>query len=355
MNKTLIVVLAALVLAGCGKAPDPRAAESQATPVPAPVATKELRVFCRPGHIPQTVIDQFTKETGVNVSVENYASKEEMLAKLLHGDRYDIILPGEDVTSAMIQDGLLHPIDHSKIPNLKNIGAKFLNMGFDPGNKFSIPFLADPVGIVINTEKIQDDIKGFADVFTEKNSRNIVVLDDAREIVTWGFLAQGIPINQVSDENLEKVKPLLSRWLPRVKTSDSPKTALLNGEAAIGIVRGGEAAALLNADKKFKWVIPAEGTHLALESLVIPKAADNVANAETFLNFVLRPDISKQISDALPSLNPNLGARKLLSPAQFANPASYPDDKNVVRMQIFEDIDGQSSKIDEIVTHLKDQ
>jgi spermidine/putrescine transport system substrate-binding protein len=88
---------------------------------------------------------------------------------------------------------------------------------------------------------------------------------------------------------------------------------------------------------------------------VIPKAADNVANAETFLNFVLRPDISKQISDALPSLNPNLGARKLLSPAQFANPASYPDDKNVVRMQIFEDIDGQSSKIDEIVTHLKDQ
>ena len=355
MKTTLIVVLAALVLAGCGKAPEPRAAKSQATPVPAPVETKDLRVFCLPGHIPQTVLDQFTKETGINVSVENYASKEEMLARLLHGDRYDIILPDEDVTSALIQDGMLHPIDHAKIPNLKNIGPKFLNMGFDPGNKFSIPFLADPVGIVINTEKIQDDIKGFADVFTEKNSRNIVVLDDAREMVTWGFLAQGTPINQVTDENLERVKPLLAKWLPRVKVSDRPDAALLSGDAAVGIVRGGEAAALLGADKKFKWVIPAEGTHLALESLAIPKAADNMANAETFLNFVLRPDISKQISEAIPALNPNLAARKLLSPAQLANPASYPADKDVAKMQIFEDIGGQSSKIDEIVTHLKDQ
>lgn len=363
MKITLISAVAVCVLAGCGKAPAPQAAESQAVPPQAPspvpsqspasIETKELLIFCGAGRIPQTVIDQFAKETGIAVSVENYASKAEMLAQLLHGGRYDIIQPGEDALSALIQDGMLYPIAPARIPNLKNIGPKFRDMGYDPGNKFSVPYLADPVGIVINTGKIPDDIKGFADVFAQGSSRNIVVLDEAREIVAWGFLSLGIPINQVADENLGKVRPLLARWLPRAKFSDSPTKELLAGDAAIGILRGSEAAALLNADPKFRWVIPAEGAHLAVDSLAIPKASANAANAEKFLNFVLRPDISKQISDALPAFNPNLAARDLLTPAQRANPASYPSDKELAKMQIFEDIGGQTSKIDEIVAQLK--
>ncbi len=361
----LMAALAALALAGCGKPPStPVTTEqkAQAAPAPAaeqkPAASDKLSIFCWSEYIPQSVIDQFTKETGIKVSVENYASNEEMLAKLMAGGgSYDIIQPSEYVVGALVKENLLRPIDHAMIPNLKNIAPQFLNMPFDPGNKFSVPFMAGTVGIVVNTDLVKDDIKGFVDVFQDKYKQNIVVLDDAREIVTWGFFTQGVPINQVTDENLEKVKPLVSKWLPLVKVydSDSPKTALLNGDVAIGVVWGGEGAILLNEDKKFKWVLPSEGTHLFIDSLAIPKNSKNAANAEVFMNFILRPDVSKQISDAFPYLNPNLAARGLLTAGQRANPASFPSDADIAKMQTFEDIGQQASKIDEIVTSLKVQ
>ena len=199
-------------------------------------------------------------------------------------------------------------------------------MSFDPGNKFSIPYMAGTVGIVVNTELVEDEIKSFNDVFQDKFKKNIVVLDDAREIVGWGFDTLGIPINEVSEENLNKVRPLLEKWLPLVKVfdSDSPKTSLLNGDVALVVVWVGEGAILLNENKKFKWVMPAEGAHLFVDNLAIPKAAAHPTNAQLFMNFVLRPDMSAKISEAFPYLNPNAAARELLTPEQRSNPASYP-------------------------------
>jgi spermidine/putrescine transport system substrate-binding protein len=359
-TKTILAALAALAVAGCGKAPEPSPAETNAqggAPTPAANAGS-LNIYCWSEYIPQSVIDEFAKRTGIKVSVENYASNEEMLAKLgAGGGSYDIIQPSEYVVEALVRENLLHAIDHAKIPNLKNISPQFLNMQFDPGNKFSVPFMAGTVGIVVNTELVTGDIKGFADVFKPENNQKIVVLDDAREIVSWALLSQGIPVNDVSDENLEKAKGVLANWLPLVKIydSDSPKTALLNGDVAIGVVWGGEGAILLNEDKKFKWTVPAEGTHLFIDSLAIPKDSKNVANAEAFMNFILEPEISKQISDAFPYTNPNLAARKLLTPEQLANPASFPTDEEIAKMETFQDVGEQASKIDELVTSLKVQ
>lgn len=357
----LIAALAAFALAGCGKSPEAKPAE-QPKPAAAeakPTAEeKTLSVFCWSEYIPPSVIEQFSKETGIKVSVENFASNEEMLAKLMAGGgRYDVIQPSEYVMGALVKEGLLQPIDHAKIPNLKNVAPKFLNMKFDPENKFSVPYMAGTVGIIVNTDLIKDEIKGFADVFQEKYKQKIVVLDDAREMVTWAMITQNIPINEVTDENLEKVKPIVAKWIPLVKVydSDSPKTALLNGDVAVGVVWGGEGAILLNEDKKFKWILPSEGTHLFVDNLAMPKGAKNVENAEKFMNFILRPDISKQISDAFPYLNTNLPARELLTPAQRANPASFPPDEAIAKMQSFEDIGTQASKIDEMVTSLKAQ
>jgi spermidine/putrescine-binding protein len=367
----MLAVLAALALIGCGKAPEPTpasqptAASPTTTPAPQQAAAeplgdpeKRLNLFCWSEYVPQEIIDTFTKETGIKVSTETYASNEEMLAKLLAGGgTYDLIQPSEYVIEGLIKENLLTPIDHAAIPNIKNIAPEFTNMSFDPGNKFSIPYMAGTVGIVVNTELVQDDIKGYNDVFQSKFSKNIVVLDDAREIVGWGFDTLGIPINDVTDENIEKVKPILAKWLPLVKVfdSDSPKTSLLNGDVALGIVWGGEGAILLNENRKFKWVVPAEGAHLFVDSLAIPKTATHVKNAQLFMNFVLRPDISAKISDAFPYLNPNAAARELLTPAQRGNPASYPTADELARMQTFKDIGEQATKIDELVTSQKAQ
>jgi spermidine/putrescine transport system substrate-binding protein len=320
--------------------------------------TKNLNIYCWSEYIPQPIIDQFSKETGVKVTVENYASNEEMLSKLAAGGgEYDIIQPSEYVIEALVKEKVLHPLERSKIPNLKNIDPQFLNQAFDPGNKFSVPFMAGTVGIVVNTDLVKDDIRSYADVFKPANKGKIVVLDDAREIVTWALLANGLNINQITDKSLNKIKPTLEHWLPLVKVydSDSPKTALLNGDVALGVVWGGEGAILLNKNKKFRWVIPSEGTHLFIDSLAIPKTAKNVQNAEAFMNFILRPEISKQISDEFPYLNPNIAARELMSKQQLENPASFPAAEDLKKMTLFKDIGTKGSDVEELVTTLKAQ
>lgn len=361
----LVAALAATALAGCGKAPEPPTtqAEPSASPgqqsaAPENTEDKKLSLFCWSEYVPQSVIDQFTAETGIKVSVENYASNEEMLAKLLAGGgSYDLIQPSEYVIEGLIKEDLLHPIDHAAIPNMKNLAPEFTDMAFDPGNKYTIPYMAGTVGIVVNTELVQDKITGYNDVFQEKYNKNIVVLDDAREIVSWALDTIDIPINEVSDENLEKIKPILSKWLPLVKVydSDSPKTALLNGDVAIGVIWGGEGAKLLEADKKFQWIAPVEGSHLFVDSLAIPKTAKHVKNAEAFMNFILRPDVSAKISDEFPYLNPNAAARALLTEEQRNNPASFPSAEDLAKMQTFRDIGEQATQVDELVTSLKAQ
>ena len=373
-RRVVLPFFAMLAFFGCEKTPAPPGATPPASPSPAAAspaspaasrsgestsdAEKALHIFCWSEYIPQQIVDAFSADTGIKVSMETYSSNEEMLAKLFAGGgNYDIIQPSEYVIEGLIKESLLTPIDHASIPNMKNLAPEFTNMSFDPGNKYSVPYMAGSVGIIVNTEVVQDDIKSYNDVFQEKFAKNIVVLDDAREIVSWGLESLGIPVNEVSDENLAKVKPLLEKWLPLVKVfdSDSPKTALLNGDVALGVVWAGEGAILLNEDEKFKWIVPAEGGHLFVDSLAIPKTAKHVKNAELFINYVLRPDVSAKISEAFPYLNPNLAARELLTPAQRNNPASFPTADQLANMQTFKDIGEQATKIDELVTSLKAQ
>ena len=149
------------------------------------------------------------------------------------------------------------------------------------------------------------------------------------------------------------MKPILEKWLPLVKVydSDSPKTALLNGDVDIGIVWSGEAALLYNEDPKFKYVLPSEGAHQFIDSLAIPANAPNPDASLAFMNYILRPEVSKLISADFPYTNPNLEARKLLSPEELKNPASYPPGSP--KLDTFADIGESSVQVDKLVTDLK--
>jgi len=316
-----------------------------------------LNLFCWSEYVPQSVIDAFTKESGVTVNVENYDSNEKMLAKLLAGGaKYDLIQPSEYVVESLIKQGRLAELEHASIPNLKNLDPKFANMAHDPGNKFSVPWMAGSVGIVVNTEKIKDDITGYADVFSGRYKRRIVVLDDNREIVSWALSTLGIPINDIDKDTLAKAKPVVKSWLAQVKAfdSDSPKTKFLKGDVDIGIVWSGEAATLWQETKgsgKFKFVLPREGAHMFVDSLCIPKGAPHKEAAEKFINFILRPEISALISKDFPYTNPNQAARELLTKEQLGNPASYPPGEP--KLEVFKDIGKTARDIDKAMTDLR--
>lgn len=315
---------------------------------------KELNLFAWSEYVPQSVIDGFTKETGIQVNYETYASNEEMLAKLVSGaQKYDLVQPSEYTVEALVKEKALLPLDPARIPNLGNIAPEYRNLAHDPGLKYSVPWMVGSVGIVVNTKKVTEPVKGYADVFQKKHEGRIVVLDDPREIVSWALATKGRGPNDVTPETLAEVKPVLEAWLPLVKVydSDSPKTALLNGDVDLGVVWSGEGALLYNEDKKFQYVLPSEGAHEFIDSLAIPKDATNPVGAMMFMNYILRPEVSKLISADFPYTNPNLEARKLLTPEELANPASYP--KGDMKLVLFADIGEKATAIDKLVTDLK--
>jgi len=334
------LVLAALALAAAaGRAP----------------AAEELNLFAWSEYVPQEVLDGFTKETGIRVNYETYASNEEMLAKLMSGAAsYDLIQPSEYTVEALRTEDRLLKLDHAKLPNLKNIGPEYRGLPHDPGLDYSVPYMQGTVGIVVNTEKVKEPIAGYADVFQPKHKNRIVVLDDPLEIVTWAMATRGLGPDEVTRENLAKVRPVLEQWLPLVKVydSDSPKTALLNGDVDLGVVWSGEAAILINEDaKRFRYVLPKEGTHRFIDNLAVPKGAKHVEAAHRFVDYVLRPEVSVKISKEFPYTNPNLEARKLLSPQERANPASYPPGEP--KLQTFRDIGPVAVEVDKLVTDVK--
>jgi spermidine/putrescine transport system substrate-binding protein len=320
-------------------------------------AAGQLNIFCWSEYVPASVVESFQKETGIRVSVENYASNEEMLAKLLAGGgSYDLVQPSEYTVEALIKAGLLLPLDRAAISNFHNLDPAFLNQPFDPQNRFSIPWMAGTVGIVINTDRVHAPVEGFADVFSGKYNGRIAVVDDNRELVSWALAYLHLPANDITTATLVRVSPVLALWLPQIKVydSDSPKTALLSGDVDLGVVWSGEGAILYRDDPhKYKWVLPREGSHRFIDSLAMPKTCTHKAEAQRFINYILRPEISKLISDAFPYTNPNLEARKLLSQAQLDNPASYPPASTLGGLETFRDIGAMSSEVDELVAELK--
>lgn len=318
-------------------------------------AQQQLNLFAWSEYVPQTILDAFTKETGIKVNYEAYASNEEMLAKLLAGAaKYDLIQPSEYTIEALIKAGKLAELDHTKLPNLKNLDPQFTKLDHDPDLKYSVPWMSGTVGIAYNKQKIKESIKGFKDVFSGKYAGRIVVLDDGREILSWILATQGKDINTINPQVIAEARPVMENWLKQVKLfdSDSPKDALLNGDVDVGIVWSGEGAILLNEKPDtFAWVLPEEGTHRFIDSLAIPIDAQNKDAAHKFIDFILRPEISKMISDDFPYTNPNLEARKLLDEQARSNPASYPPDQ--AKLGIFRDVGEAAPLIDELYTSIK--
>jgi spermidine/putrescine transport system permease protein len=319
----------------------------------APAGAAGLNLFGWSEYVPQTVIEAFTKETGVKVNFETYASNEELIAKLIAGGgRYDLVQPSDYAAEVMIRQKLLATLDSTKLANRRNLLPDFRGRPHDPEDRFTVPYMSGTVGIVINTDKVKTPVRGYRDVFEARFANRIVVLNDNREIVSWALYSLGLPVNKIDAASLAQARPVIGEWVKRVKVfdSDSPKTPLLNGDVDLGIVWSGEAALLWKQDRKFQYVIPAEGAHQFIDVLAIPANAKNKDSAHRFIDFILRPEISKLISAAFPYTNPNAEARKLLTAEELANPASYPKSG---KLETFRDIGKVAADIDRLVTDLK--
>lgn len=308
---------------------------------------KELNVFNWSEYLPETVIQKFEQKYGVKVNYSTYSSNEEMLAKLAAGGGiYDIAVASDYIIQPMIQQQMIEPIDLGNIPNFKNLMEDFINKDYDPGNKYTVPYMGNTQSLGINPDNIKTEITSYEDLWKPELKGQIVVLDDQRFVLGMVLKTLGYSANDTDPAHLEQAKQKMLKLMPNIKAfdSDSPKTLMINGEVNIMLSWGPEVALAQREKPQVKTILPKEGLMIAIDNFVIPKGAKHKKTAEAFINFILEPEVIAEISQSFPYINPNKEGRKLLDEATLENIAIYPPPEEMKRVESLKDI-GDSVKL----------
>ena len=291
---------------------------------------RTLNVLNWSSYIPNEVISDFTKESGIKVNYSTYSSNEELLAKLSSSKEgtYDLIFPSDYMLEVMIRRDMLDTMDTSKLKNFDNLNENYLGLEYDENNEYSIPFIAASTIISYNREVIKDNIISYNDLLNPKYKNEIVLIDDQRIIIGMALLANEFDMNSVDEEELEIAK----EWLKSLKKNlkaydrDSPKNFLITKEASIAVLWNAEGALANMQNSNIKNIFPLEGFALSIDNFAIPKGAKNEDEIYEFIDYILRPEVMAKIVSSYPYKNLNKEADLLLDENYLNNnAANIPD------------------------------
>lgn len=320
-----LVMAVSLILTACGGGNQPAATEDAggdakvtssgfACPEPSPrvdVTSTELNVFVWTEYFPQDMLDCFELVYGVKLNRDEYSSNEEMYAKVsAGGTAYDLVQPTDYIVPLMIRQGLLQEIDQAQLPNLKNIDSGWLNKSFDPGNKYSVPYLAGTDSIVVNTDAVENVPTSWADLWKPEYAGKMVFIDDSRAVIGITLLTLGYDVNTTDPAQLDEAKAKLAELVPNIKVfdSDSPKTALIAGDVDLGMVWTGEAFTANQENPAIQYIYPTEGPILWQDNFVMLKNAAHADAAYAWLNYMMQGDVFWLTIRDFQYTNPNKAA-----------------------------------------------
>lgn len=317
----------------------------------------KVNVYIWSDYLPQDVIEEFERETGVKVNLDTYDSNEALLEKLQTGvSRYDVVVPSDYMVQILIHQNLLREIDKSKIPNLKNVNSRFLNLEYDPENRFSIPFFWGTTGLAYRKDKLGKLPETWKILFDEKYKGKILMLDDMRECFAVALKLLGYSINETDTSILLKAKELLMAQKKLVKQYNSSgfDQAILSGDVWIAHGWSGQLVKISEYDSNIVYVLPEEGGTLWIDNLAIPKSAENIENAHLFINFLLKPEISARVSEFSGYATVNDSAKKFINP-KYLTKQRYPDEGMLKNFELMKDLGPVTRILDRFWTEIKSQ
>lgn len=280
-------------------------------------------------YIPQDVLDDFTAETGIKVVYSTFESNEAMYTKvkLLRGKSYDVIVPSGYFVDLLRRDKLLQEIDHAKLPNLANLDPAVLNQEYDPGNKFSIPYMWGALGLAYNTKFIpKGSLTRWDQMLKPEYKGKIILTDDLRDAFGLALRVGGHSINTRDSAQIKDAYDFLVKLKASVRVFDvtAIKQTLISEEVWIGPIWNGDYLIAEEENEALAFVFPEEGAVLWADSFTIPTGAENVDNAYAFINYMLRPEVAARCIEEYKYSSPNLKAIELLPPELKNNPILVP-------------------------------
>jgi spermidine/putrescine transport system substrate-binding protein len=299
-----------------------------------------LNVYNWGDYIDESVLEEFTKEYGIEINYETYATNEDMYIKIKSGGtNYDVAFPSDYMIEKMIKEDMLLKLDMKNIPNFKNIDERFKNLDFDPDNQYSVPYMWGTVGILYNKKMVKEEVDSWDILWDEKYKKQILMLNSQRDSIGVALKKLGYSLNTRSVEELEKAKEELikQKRLVLAYVGDEVKDMMLAEEAALAVVWSGDAVALMEKNENLAYAIPKEGSNLWFDNMVIPKTSKHKKEAELFINFMTRPDIALKNTLYIGYSTTNKETFNMLNKELKENKVAYPDNEALKNCEVFLD------------------
>ena len=323
-------------------------ASAEPTPVPEPEA--ELFVYNWTDYIGEDTIPSFEEKYGVKVTYDFFSNTDEAYAKLgSDGGGYDISFPISVDVPAFIEKGALLELDKSLIPNIVNLGAEWADPGYDPGNRYSVPYMWWTTGVAYDTSRIDETLTSSKALWDPRWSQHISMLDDFQEVFALALIQLGFSANTTDTGEMDQALALLQEQKPlvRVYSTDTVGT-MSSGDVWIGHIWGADLYQISQENENVVYFVPEEGGIRGSDVIGVFSGAKHPIAAQLFINHLLDAEVSAANTNYIGYMGPNAAAREFIDPAILADPAVNPDEAIIAKLQELLDL-GQDVR-DEYLT-----
>lgn len=290
----------------------------------------EVYVYNWGEYIDQSLITQFEKETGIKVIYNTFETNEGLYAKL-QTESYDVIIPSDYMIARMIDEDMLQPLDYSKIPNMELVDSAYTHLEFDPDQAYSVPYTWGVVGVIYNTEKVDEaDIGSWDLLWNEKYAGETAMFDNSRDALGLVLKYLGYSQNTTDENELREAADLIiqKKGIFQGFFMDQVLEKLPNEELVAAPYYNGDAVTMIDENESLAFYVPEEGTNLFVDAMCIPANAKNVDNAHAFINFMCSADAALATTDYIGYSSPNTGAIEQLDDEVKNDPLYYPSTEN---------------------------
>ena len=265
----------------------------------------------------------------IKVNYSTYDSNEIMYTKLANGGiTVDVIIPSDYMIARLIKEDMLLELDYDNIPNYSYIDESFKNTAYDPENKYSVPYTWGTVGILYNTQYVDEaDVTGWELLWNEKYAGKILMFGNSRDAFGIAQYMLGYDVNTTDEAELYACADLLKKQKPILQqyVMDEIFATMQNEEAWIAPYYAGDCLTMMGENENLAFYLPEnQGFNLFIDAMCIPYCAQEKEAAELFINFLCDPEIAGANMDWICYSTPISAAKAYMDPETVANPVSYP-------------------------------
>ncbi|MGZ9721444.1 polyamine ABC transporter substrate-binding protein [Rhizobium miluonense] len=315
---------------------------------------KVVNIYNWSDYIDDSILSDFTKETGIKVVYDTFDQNETVETKLLAGKTgYDIVVPTAYFLQRQIKAGVFQKLDKSKLPNITNMWDTVQQRiaTYDPGNQYAIDYMWGTSGVGYNVDKVKqilgsDEAPDIDIIFDPKLAAKfkdcgIYMLDSPTDVIPAALRYLGLDPNSTKQEDFKKAEDLLTSIRPFVRKFHSSEyiNALANGDICVAFGYSGDVlqarnrAAEAKNGVKISYSIPKKGAQMWFDVMAVPADAPHVAEAHAFLNYIMKPEVIAKASNFTAYANGNKASQQFVSKDVLDDPAVYPTD--TVREKLF--------------------